>query len=216
MRKPGPDGVAHEPDTLVMTATPIPRTLALTLYGDLEVSIIDELPPGRTPITTRRTSHERSDEVWAFLRKQVAAGRQAYIVYPIIEGANDDQAELDFAPAAEDDEAADEPAVGAAPTSLSLRRSTARAPAAPTSPLRPGTSPGEVAPQSSAAQHAAPDPIAARLVASVRNRGTQRQPRKSTHESPSSAPKATSGASKTTQKRRPSLFPRAARRSWRR
>jgi RecG-like helicase len=86
-----------EPDVLVMTATPIPRTLALTLYGDLEASIIDELPPGRTPIQTRRMPEERSVEVWDFIRKQVAAGRQAYIVYPIIEGATDDQPELDFA-----------------------------------------------------------------------------------------------------------------------
>jgi RecG-like helicase len=86
-----------EPDVLVMTATPIPRTLALTLYGDLEASIIDELPPGRTPIQTRRMPEERSAEVWDFIRKQVAAGRQAYIVYPIIEGATDDQPELDFA-----------------------------------------------------------------------------------------------------------------------
>jgi ATP-dependent DNA helicase RecG len=86
-----------EPDVLVMTATPIPRTLALTLYGDLEASIIDELPPGRTPIQTRRMPEERSAEVWDFIRKQVSAGRQAYIVYPIIEGATDDQPELDFA-----------------------------------------------------------------------------------------------------------------------
>ena len=91
-----------EPDVLVMTATPIPRTLALTLYGDLEASIIDELPPGRTPIQTRRMPEERSAEVWDFIRKQVAAGRQAYIVYPIIEGATDDQPELDFAPSGED------------------------------------------------------------------------------------------------------------------
>lgn len=73
------------PDVLVMTATPIPRTLALTLYGDLDVSIIDELPPGRTPITTRRVPDERAEEVWAFLRKIVAAGQQAYVVYPVIE-----------------------------------------------------------------------------------------------------------------------------------
>jgi len=96
MKKPGADGRAAEPDVLVMTATPIPRTLALTLYGDLETSVIDELPPGRRPIITRRTSEQRSDDVWAFLRKQVTAGRQAYIVYPVIEGSRDDQPELDF------------------------------------------------------------------------------------------------------------------------
>jgi ATP-dependent DNA helicase RecG len=89
--------VHAEPDTLVMTATPIPRTLALTLYGDLEASVLDELPPGRTPIVTRRMPEERSAEVWDFVRKQVALGRQAYIVYPIIEGERDDQPELDFA-----------------------------------------------------------------------------------------------------------------------
>ncbi|PYX26490.1 MAG: ATP-dependent DNA helicase RecG [Acidobacteria bacterium] len=76
---------AAEPDVLVMTATPIPRTLALTLYGDLELSVLDELPPGRTPIVTRRVSDERSTEVWDFVRKQVAAGHQAYVVYPVIE-----------------------------------------------------------------------------------------------------------------------------------
>jgi ATP-dependent DNA helicase RecG len=92
MKKEGAD-----PDVLVMTATPIPRTLALTVYGDMDVSVIDELPPGRTPIVTRRTTEAKSDEVWAFLRKQVEAGRQAYIVYPVIEGAKDDQPELDFA-----------------------------------------------------------------------------------------------------------------------
>jgi ATP-dependent DNA helicase RecG len=74
-----------EPDVLVMTATPIPRTLALTLYGDLDVSVIDEMPPGRVPIITRRISDERSAEVWEFVRKQVAAGHQVYLVYPVIE-----------------------------------------------------------------------------------------------------------------------------------
>jgi ATP-dependent DNA helicase RecG len=92
MKKPG----ALDPDVLVMTATPIPRTLALTLYGDLDASVIDELPPGRTPIVTRRTTEERAEDVWGFVRKQVGAGRQAYIVYPVIEGAKDDQPELDF------------------------------------------------------------------------------------------------------------------------
>jgi ATP-dependent DNA helicase RecG len=74
-----------EPDVLVMTATPIPRTLALTLYGDLDVSVLDELPPGRTPIVTRRVADERSIEVWNFVRKQVTAGHQVYVVYPVIE-----------------------------------------------------------------------------------------------------------------------------------
>jgi ATP-dependent DNA helicase RecG len=74
-----------EPDVLVMTATPIPRTLALTLYGDLDLSVLDELPPGRTPIVTRRVSDARAPEVWEFVRKQVAAGHQAYVVYPVIE-----------------------------------------------------------------------------------------------------------------------------------
>lgn len=74
-----------EPDVLVMTATPIPRTLALTLYGDLDISILDEMPPGRTPIVTRRVGDERADEVWQFVRKQVANGHQAYVVYPVIE-----------------------------------------------------------------------------------------------------------------------------------
>ena len=74
-----------EPDVLVMTATPIPRTLALTLYGDLDVSVIDEMPPGRTPIITRCVSDERSAEVWDFVRKQVAAKHQVYVVYPVIE-----------------------------------------------------------------------------------------------------------------------------------
>jgi ATP-dependent DNA helicase RecG len=74
-----------EPDVLVMTATPIPRTLALTLYGDLDVSVIDEMPPGRTPIITRRVSDDRAPEVWDFVRKQAAAGHQTYVVYPVIE-----------------------------------------------------------------------------------------------------------------------------------
>jgi ATP-dependent DNA helicase RecG len=74
-----------EPDVLVMTATPIPRTLALTLYGDLDISLLDEMPPGRTPIVTRRVSDDRADKVWQFVGKQVAAGYQAYVVYPVIE-----------------------------------------------------------------------------------------------------------------------------------
>jgi ATP-dependent DNA helicase RecG len=73
-----------EPDVLVMTATPIPRTLALTLYGDLDLSVLDELPPGRTPIVTRCGGDDESPKVWEFVRKQVAAGHQAYVVYPVI------------------------------------------------------------------------------------------------------------------------------------
>ena len=92
MKKPN----QPEPDVLVMTATPIPRTLALSLYGDLDLSILDELPPGRMPIVTRRVPGERAPEVWEFVRKQVAQGHQAYIVYPVIEGTKDDQPELDF------------------------------------------------------------------------------------------------------------------------
>jgi ATP-dependent DNA helicase RecG len=84
---PGPGGTAPapEPDVLVMTATPIPRTLALTLYGDLDASILDEMPPGRVPIVTRSVQDDRSPEVWDFVRKQVALGHQAYVVYPVIE-----------------------------------------------------------------------------------------------------------------------------------
>ena len=92
------EGVRHstntvgEPDVLVMTATPIPRTLALTLYGDLDISVLDELPPGRTPIVTRRITDDRSAEVWDFVRKQVAKGHQVYVVYPVI--AESEETEL--------------------------------------------------------------------------------------------------------------------------
>jgi ATP-dependent DNA helicase RecG len=97
MKKSGEDRVgtaasaAHsnedpgEPDVLVMTATPIPRTLALTLYGDLDISVLDELPPGRTPIVTRRVTDDSAEKVWEFVGKQVEAGHQAYVVYPVIE-----------------------------------------------------------------------------------------------------------------------------------
>jgi ATP-dependent DNA helicase RecG len=73
------------PDVLVMTATPIPRTLAMTLYGDLDVSVIDELPPGRKPIETRHVPSDRIEQVWSFLKRQIEEGRQAYVVYPVIE-----------------------------------------------------------------------------------------------------------------------------------
>jgi ATP-dependent DNA helicase RecG len=73
------------PHVLVMTATPIPRTLALTLYGDLEISIIDEMPPGRTPIETRWADESKLAGVWEFVGREIVAGRQAYVVYPVIE-----------------------------------------------------------------------------------------------------------------------------------
>ncbi len=72
------------PHVLVMTATPIPRTLAMTLYGDLDVSVIDELPPGRKPIITRHSYDSKRLMVFGFLKKQLALSRQAYIVYPLI------------------------------------------------------------------------------------------------------------------------------------
>ena len=75
----------HAPHVLVLTATPIPRTLSLTLYGDLDVSILDESPPGRTPISTRMTTEQHLPGIWEFLRREVAAGHQGYIVYPVIE-----------------------------------------------------------------------------------------------------------------------------------
>jgi ATP-dependent DNA helicase RecG len=76
-------GVA--PHALVMTATPIPRTLALTLYGDLEISVIDEMPPGRTPIETLWKEESQLLGVWELVRREIAVGRQAYVVYPVIE-----------------------------------------------------------------------------------------------------------------------------------
>ena len=75
----------EHPDVLVMTATPIPRTLALTVYGDLDVSVLDELPPGRKPVVTVARTESRRPQIYAFLREQVAAGRQIYVVYPLID-----------------------------------------------------------------------------------------------------------------------------------
>ncbi|MFZ0359174.1 MAG: ATP-dependent DNA helicase RecG [Terriglobales bacterium] len=92
MKKTDDDAKTAEPDVLVMTATPIPRTLALTLYGDLDLSVLDELPPGRTPVVTRCVQDERAPEVWDFVGKQIAAGHQAYVVYPVIE--EDEENEL--------------------------------------------------------------------------------------------------------------------------
>ena len=73
------------PDVLVMTATPIPRTLALTTYGDLDVSVMREMPPGRQPIATTARPESRRDEVYAFIRTQIEEGRQAYVIYPLVE-----------------------------------------------------------------------------------------------------------------------------------
>jgi ATP-dependent DNA helicase RecG len=75
----------YAPDVLVMTATPIPRTLAMTVYGDLEVSIIDELPPGRLPVITKLCYESRRDESYALMRQVLRHGRQVYVVYPLIE-----------------------------------------------------------------------------------------------------------------------------------
>lgn len=83
-RKDERTGVVIPPHVLVMTATPIPRTLAMTVYGDLHVSIIDELPPGRKPVQTFHYSIERRAQVYGFLRKQIEQGRQIYVVYPLI------------------------------------------------------------------------------------------------------------------------------------
>jgi ATP-dependent DNA helicase RecG len=78
-------GKGESPDVLVMTATPIPRTLALTLYGDLDVSILDELPPGRRPVVTVARGESKRREIYDFLRKQISEGRQVYVVCPLVE-----------------------------------------------------------------------------------------------------------------------------------
>ena len=77
----------EHPDVLVMTATPVPRTLALTLYGDLALSVIDEIPPGRGSIITRAVGEERRADVYRLIRREVAKGRQAFVVYPLIESS---------------------------------------------------------------------------------------------------------------------------------
>lgn len=75
----------QQPEVLSMTATPIPRTLALTQYGDLEVSIIDELPPGRTPVATYLIKGSQRPQLWDFMRQQISEGRQCYVVFPLVE-----------------------------------------------------------------------------------------------------------------------------------
>jgi ATP-dependent DNA helicase RecG len=81
-----------QPHMLVMSATPIPRSLALTLYGDLEVSVIDEMPAGRTPIRTKWLTSSQRERAYAFIRRQVAEGRQAFIVYPLVEESEGSEA----------------------------------------------------------------------------------------------------------------------------
>src|SRR5262245_62818700 len=78
-------GKCEHPYLLVMTATPIPLTLALTIYGDLDVSVLDELPPGRRPIVTVARPEGKRRAIYKFLREQIAGGRQIYVVYPLVE-----------------------------------------------------------------------------------------------------------------------------------
>ncbi|MCB0113950.1 MAG: ATP-dependent DNA helicase RecG, partial [Caldilineaceae bacterium] len=86
LRNKGADGQSTPvPHMLVMSATPIPRSLALTIYGDLDVSVIDEMPPGRQPITTKRFQPTERERLYAFLKRQIGEGRQGYIIYPLVE-----------------------------------------------------------------------------------------------------------------------------------
>src|SRR5207237_5779389 len=79
-------GKGEDPDVLVLTAAPIPRTAAMTVYGDLDVTVLDELPPGRTPVRTVWARGPLDEEAaWARVREEVAAGRQAYVVCPLVE-----------------------------------------------------------------------------------------------------------------------------------
>ncbi len=87
-------GKGVNPHLLVMTATPIPRTLALTLYADLDLSIIDEMPPGRTPVETRVILPKERERAYAFIRHEIEKGRQAFVIYPLVEGGEDGQGEM--------------------------------------------------------------------------------------------------------------------------
>ena len=78
-------GHKRQPDVLVMTATPIPRSLSLTVFGDLDISTIDELPPGRTPVETYRVPVKKENDAYAFIRKEIEKGRQAFVVYPLVD-----------------------------------------------------------------------------------------------------------------------------------
>lgn len=88
--EPGPDGKRHVPHHLVMTATPIPRTLSLTLFGDLDISTLHGLPPGRTPITNRVVRPTQADEVYQYLRTRLERGEQAYVVVPAIDAVGNE------------------------------------------------------------------------------------------------------------------------------
>jgi ATP-dependent DNA helicase RecG len=85
LRQKGSHSLGMQPHMLVMSATPIPRSLALTLYGDLDVSIIDEMPAGRTPIRTKWLTSSQRERAYGFIRRQVQEGRQAFIIYPLVE-----------------------------------------------------------------------------------------------------------------------------------
>lgn len=85
-------GKGNNPHVLVMTATPIPRTLALTVYADLDLTVLDEMPPGRTPIRTRVVSPEHRERAYDFIRDEIDQGRQAYIIYPLVEASETIQA----------------------------------------------------------------------------------------------------------------------------
>ncbi|MHC4267100.1 MAG: ATP-dependent DNA helicase RecG [Planctomycetota bacterium] len=78
-------GGEHQPDVLVMTATPIPRSLSLTVFGDLDISTIDELPPGRTPVETYRVTPKKENDAYGFIRKEIEKGRQAFVVFPLVD-----------------------------------------------------------------------------------------------------------------------------------
>ncbi len=118
--KPGGAGIS--PHMLVMTATPIPRTLAMTAFGDLDVSVIDQLPPGRLPIFTKMTQAANREEVYGWLKKKLAAKEQAYVVVPLIDDASPEEEELELAPGApEEAVSGDAPR---APLSLRLRNAT--------------------------------------------------------------------------------------------
>jgi ATP-dependent DNA helicase RecG len=91
------NGEERNPDVLVMTATPIPRTLALTYYGDLDNSVIDELPAGRLPIVTRKVEDSNAPKAYEFVRSKVAQGAQAFIVYPVIDDPGTEEENTDSA-----------------------------------------------------------------------------------------------------------------------